>query len=336
MSIDAVHNQSTHSHIVVVGSFVVDFSMRLPRLLQRGESLVGSEFLLGPGGKGTNTAVAVARQQQEVKLIERVGDDQFASMAYDLYQQEHIDATYVLRTPGISTSLGFSCIEPSGDNAIAVYLGANQALSPDDVSRAEQVFHQASVVITQFETPDETISLAFRLARQHAACCILIPGPTRPFIADYFSLVDILIPNKGEARVLVGLKPEDESVGIAEVGRQLVEKGARNVIITLGGEGSLLVRPGEDPLHIPAYNEVDIVNTVGAGDAFNGGLAVALNQGLALPDAISRATVTAALSCRVMGSIAGLPTWAEVDEHLVRYTRIRGNASAQAQGRGET
>ncbi|MBA2284062.1 MAG: ribokinase [Ktedonobacteraceae bacterium] len=320
MSVQTRHHSDDQSQVVIVGSFVVDFSIRVPRLPHLGESLVGNEFYLGPGGKGTNVAVTVARQQQRSSLIARVGDDQFADNAFDLYRREHIDATYVQRTPGISTSIACACIEPSGDNAIAVYLGANEALSPADVSQAEQVFQQASVVMTQFETPNETILRALQLGHSYGAQCILNPAPARPLSHAHLPLIDILTPNKGEARVLVGLEPDDETVGLVELGRRLVEQGVGTVIMTLGAAGCLLMSSDADPLHIPAY-KVDVVNTVGAGDAFNGGLAVGLSLGLPLPDAINRATVTAALSCRAMGSIAGLPTFAEVDEHLTRFLK---------------
>jgi ribokinase len=320
MSVQASHQKEAQSRVVAVGSFVVDFSIRVPRLPQLGESLVGNEFYLGPGGKGTNVAVTVARQQQRASIIARVGDDQFADNAFDLYRKEHVDATHVQRTAGMPTAIAFACIEPSGDNAIAVYLGANEALSPDDVSQAELVFQQASVVITQFETPDETILRALLLGRSYGAQCILNPAPAHVLSRAHLPLIDILTPNKGEARVLVGIEPDDETVGLAELGRRLVEEGVRNVIITLGAEGCLLVASDADALHVPAY-KVEVANTVGAGDAFNGGLAVGLSLGLSLPDAIERATVTAALSCRAMGSIAGLPTRTEVEEHLTRFSK---------------
>ena len=264
--------------LIVVGSFVVGITVRLPRMPYPGESLVGDLFDLGVGGKGTNLAVAAARQGKRVAIVARVGDDVFADMAFKLYRQEKIDDRGVLRTADEPTAVGLVYLQPNGENTIGAYLGANWRLTPADVATHIERHREAKVLATQLETPDETVLAALTLGRQREMCTILNPAPARPLPPDFLGSVDVLTPNEGEARLLVGLRPDDESVGMAEVGRHLLALGPKSVIITLGAKGCLLLQPGSEPLALPAY-AVQPVDTVGAGDAFNGGLAVALIEG---------------------------------------------------------
>lgn len=304
----------TAPDVVVIGSFVVDVTVRLPRMPVLGETMVGDRFDLSPGGKGTNVAIAARRQGLQVLLVARVGDDQFADLAFELYAREGIDTRYVWRTPNEATAVSLVYLQRSGENTIGLYRGANWRLTPDDISQARHEIAGARVLVTQLEIPDQTVEAAVATGRQAGAQVILNPAPARPLRQELLAGVDVLTPNEGEARLLIGLRPDDPSVGTADVGRRLLELGPRAVIITLGARGCLLIEPKAEPLFLPAY-PVEAIDTVGAGDAFTGGLAVACARGKPLFQAACWATVTAALATTGLGAIPPLPQ----QELVARY-----------------
>jgi len=309
--------------IVVAGSFVVGMTVRLPRMPYPGETLVADLFDLGVGGKGTNLAVAAARQGRQVAIIARVGDDDFAAMAYDLYRREGIDSRGVVRTPGEKTAVGLVYLQPNGENTIGLYRGANWQLTPADIEPHIAPHHDARVLATQLEIPDEAVAAAVRMARKQGMRVILNPAPARALPAAILREVDILTPNEGEARVLAGLRADDDATDIVEIARALLAQGPRTVIVTRGAHGCLVVTSDGDPQAIPAH-PVQPVDTVGAGDAFNGGLAAALAAGMKLPDAARWANITAALSTRAVGAVGGLPAHSEVAD-LWRRTAATGS-----------
>ena len=298
-----------HSDIISVGSFVVGLTVRLPRMPHPGESLVADLFDMGPGGKGTNLSVAAARQGAKVSMIVRVGNDQFAQLAFDLYEQENIYSSHVLQTEYEPTAVGLVYLQESGENTIGFYRGANWLLSSQDVLNAEEEFKNARVLATQFEIPDETILQALELARKHNLITLLNPAPARDVPKEILN-VDVLTPNEGEAKALLGLA-HDEAVTAETLLKELLELGSKTVVITLGNKGCIYASRGEAPKRVKAY-EVDVLDTVGAGDAFNGALAAGLAEGSSLEEAIKRANATAALSTAKIGSIEGLPTKKEV------------------------
>ena len=218
--------------IIVVGSFVVGMTVRLPRMPYPGETLVADLFDLGVGGKGTDLAVAAARQGKQVAIIARVGDDDFAAMAYDLYVQEGIDSSGVVRTPGEKTAIGLVYLQPNGENTIGFYRGANWRLTPADIEPHIARHQAARVLATQLEIPDDTVAAAVRHGRQQGLRVILNPAPARSLPAAILRDVDILTPNEGEARVLAGLPVNDEATAIVEVARTLLAQGPRAVIVT--------------------------------------------------------------------------------------------------------
>jgi ribokinase len=277
-----------------------------------GESLVGDLFDMGPGGKGTNLAVAARRLGADVRLIARVGDDMLADMAFALYAAEGIDARHVVRSAGAQTAAGLVYLQHSGEHTIGVYCGANWLLAPADIAAAEDEIACARVLATQLEILDPAVAAAVALGRRHGLTVLLNPAPARPLPPDILGAVDVLTPNEGEARLLVGLRPDDRSVGMAEIGHRLLEAGPRAVIITLGARGCLVIRPGAELIALPAY-PVTAVDAVGAGDAFGGALAVALAEGRPLVDAARWANIAAGLSTQTIGAIPGLPRREVVD-----------------------
>lgn len=304
--------------IVVVGGFVVGMTVRLPRVPMLGETVVGDLFDLGPGGKGTNLAVAAVRQGQPVAMVGMVGSDAFGDTALDLYQREGIDARHVGRCPEARTAVGLVYLQRSGENTIGVFQGANARLTSADVEAALPAIRNASVVATELETTDEAVVAAVTLGSRAGASVLLNPAPARAIPDGLLELVDVLTPNASEARILAGLRPDDDSEHLVDIGRALLKRGAKAVAITLGRDGCLLIRPGRPAELVPRY-PVESVDTVGAGDAFNGGLAVALARGVAVGEAVRRASITAALSTRRIGAVDGLPDDDEVAAHLAAW-----------------
>ncbi len=292
--------------IVVIGSFVVGITVRLPRMPYLGETLVADLLDTGPGGKGSNLAVAATRQGAQVALVAKVGHDNFAEMAFQLYQAEGIDAQYIMQTDDEPTAVGLVYLQKSGENTIGFYRGANWCLTAEDVATVASEMEAAKIMTIQLEIPNEAVQSAVELGRQHELTIILNPAPARSLPSDILTSVDILTPNEGEARLLIGLAPDDDSLPLAEVGQRLLDLGPQTVIITLGSQGCLLLQPDQAPHPIPAH-PVQVIDTVGAGDTFNAGLAVALAEGQALLDAIRWANTAAALSTTQVGVIPGLP-----------------------------
>lgn len=300
-------SNASSADIVVIGSFVAGITTRLPRFPYPGETLAADLFDLGPGGKGTNFAVAVSRQGLRVCPAVKVGDDRFADLLVELYEREGIDMRFVHRSPGVKTAVGLVYLTEGGENTIGLYAGANMLLRPEEGLEAVERNPGARVLMTQLETPDDTIRACLRRARQLGMKVILNPAPARRIDAAILKSVDILTPNEGEARVLCGLSPDDAALGVDELGGRLLALGVPHIVITLGGEGARLFEHGRPPVVVPAY-PVAPVDSVGAGDAFNAGLAAGLADGWSLERSLHRAAVTGALATTGVGAVGALPT----------------------------
>lgn len=299
--------------IAVIASFVIENAIRVPRFPVIGETLVGDLYNLAPGGKGTNQAVAAARQEKKVGIIGKVGGDLYGDMAFRLYEEEGIDCQGVLKTDKAKTATGLVYFVPSGENCIGLYMGANILLTRKEVEEFMPGLMPAKVVSAQLESPDEAIDAAFSIGKQHNAVIILDPAPARKIGKDMLEKVSILTPNESEARILVGIDPDDDSVSLTEIGRRLLTMGPEAVVITLGAKGSLVIEKDRDPKEIAVY-DVDTVDTLGAGDCFTGSLAVGISEGKSLVKAAEWANVAASLSTRGVGGIAPLPSRKEVME----------------------
>jgi ribokinase len=296
--------------IVVVGSFVVGLTIRVPRPPVLGEGIIGDLFDLGPGGKGTNQAVAAARQGALVDLVACVGDDIFAEIAFRLYRQEHISLDHIYRIPDVNTGVGFVTLLPSGENSIVGHLGANMHMRPEHVDAAESLIAQSDVVMTQYEVPFATVARAMELGRKHKKLTIWNPAPAKSFARDMLKSVDLLTPNESEARILLGLPPDDPTP-TAELARGLLDLGVRRVVVTLGKRGSMIVTSRGSELVPPLA--IKAVDATGAGDSFNAALAVRLARGMDLRDAAREANCAGAYTCMHLGVINGLPTVDELE-----------------------
>lgn len=298
-------------NIVVVGSFVVGVTVRVPRMPVLGEGLIGDLFDMGPGGKGTNQAIAASRLGAHVDLVALLGDDVFAEMADQVFLAEGMGTNHIHRARDINTGMGFVTLLESGDNCIVGHLGANMLMRPEHVDRAEDAIAGSDVVLTQFEVPLNAVARAMELGRKHGAMTIWNPAPAKHVPLDLLANVDLITPNETEARMLLGLEPDDP-VPLDDLADRLAGLGVKTVIVTLGKEGALVIT-GDGREKVPAP-VVEALDPTGAGDTFNAALAVGLGEGLSLPEAVTQANYAGAYSVRHLGVIDGLPTKAQLAE----------------------
>ncbi len=299
--------------ITVIGSFVVGQTIRVPRLPALGESLVGDSFDLGPGGKGSNQAIAAARLGAQVEMLACIGDDMFAGMVEPLYAQEGIATRHLHRLSGAKTGVAFINVLPSGENWITVDPGANLLMSAAHVEAIDALIATSDVVMAQLETATPAVAKAMQLGRKHGVLTVLNPAPARALPPDLLANVDLLTPNQTETRILQGLAPDDPTP-TPELARRLLAVGVKRIVVTQGAQGALIVTP-DTLIHVPSAT-IQAVDVTGAGDSFNAALAVALGEGLALPDAVQRACYAGAYTARHLGVIPGLPTRVQLEEFI--------------------
>ncbi len=301
--------------IVVLGTFVADLAFKANRLPVVGETLLGRGFAIGPGGKGSNQAIAAARAGARVAMVTRIGQDSFGDMARQTWSRDGVDTSLVVADPAAPTGAAFIFVSTqTGDNAIIVESGAAANLSPDDVRAAEGRIAAAKVFITQFEQPIETAIEGLRLARSHGVTTVLNPAPALAVGDAIYAHCDYVTPNETEAAALTGIDTASDE-GTLKAAACLVARGARNALITLGSKGALL--HGMSGTHfVPAFHVSKVVDTTGAGDAFNGGFAVAIAEGRTPLEAVRFGSAVAALSVQKPGTAPSMPTRAEIDTFL--------------------
>ncbi len=298
--------------ITVVGSFAVGMTLRTQRMPVFGETLVGSDFDMGPGGKGSNQAVGVARLGAEAHLAGIIGDDRLGEIAIDLYDQEGVGASLLQRTTEMATGVGFIILNHDGENGIILDMGANELMDSAFVDQVEAQIARSDVVMSVLEIPVAAASRAMELGAKHSVRTILNPAPATALDANVLRNVDYLTPNETELRILLGLAPDDPADTV-ELARRLRARGVGNLIVTMGEKGALILT--EDGMETVASVPVEVVDTTGAGDAFNAGLAVALAEGKSLSAAVHFANRCGAFACRALGAVTALATRATVDQH---------------------
>jgi len=303
--------RGTRPKITVVGSFAVGLTLRAPRFPVKGETLLGSDFDMGPGGKGSNQAVGAARLGAESHLIAVIGADIFGDIAVNLYKQEGVGVEYLRRTSERNTGVGFITLNAEGDNHIVLDMGANYLFSPEDVERARPLIASSDVVLSVLEISPQTATRGLSLAHEHGALSILNPAPAQPLDDSLLAHVDVLTPNETELRILSNLAPDDPTDTL-ELAHRLQQRGVKQVVVTRGREGALIVMADGAVEHAPGQ-KVNVVDTTGAGDAFTCALGVALAEGQPLVDAVRFATYAGALACTKLGVIPALPYREEVE-----------------------
>jgi ribokinase len=303
-----------HKPVVILGVFVADTAYRAARQPRLGETILGKQFVLGPGGKGSNQAVAAGRLAAEVSFITRLGRDAFADMAMRTWRDAGVTPA-VIETPESYTGAAYIFIEEAtGNNAIIVCPGAATLISPADIEAQAELIRSAGVFVTQLEQPIDAALRALEIARAAGVTTILNPAPAAELPDSLFALSDYITPNETEAEGLTGMKVEslDDARRAAD---RLLAKGVGAAVITLGEKGALFHDTASSE-HVPAITVGDVVETTGAGDAFNGGLAVALSRGLAPLDAVRFANAVAGISVTRPGTAPSMPSLEEVEAVL--------------------
>lgn len=296
----------TNPKICVVGASNIDLISYAPRLPKLGETLPGSRFQMGFGGKGANQAVMAAKLGAAVTMVTKVGNDIFGKDYFNHYAQLGFDTRYVFMTDAAATGVAPIWVdEGSGNNAIIVTTGANDRLSPADVEAAQEAIVNAQILLCQWESPLETTLAALRMAHAAGVMTIFNPAPARAALpAEAYQLSDIFCPNETETELLTG-QPVTTLEQAERAARILLARGARQVILTLGERGSLLVT-AETTVHVPTTT-VQAIDTTGAGDAFCGSLAYFLGIGQAIEDAMAHANYVAAVSVQSTGTQTSFP-----------------------------
>lgn len=299
--------------ILVIGSFMMDQVASTPRAPKNGETIIGNKYSVFPGGKGANQAVAAARLGGEVIMAGKVGNDSYGKTFIDILEKEKIDTSLIEKDDKNSTGVGFITSEENGDNRIIVIPGANLEYTKEELSKVDDILDDVNILIIQLEMDISVMDTAIKKAVAKGVKVILNPAPGQELSDDMIGNVDILTPNETELEILTGTKVNDINDAI-NASKILLEKGAENIIVTLGSNGALIVNK-EEVNHIKGF-EVSIFDTVAAGDSFNGALAVAIDEGLNLKEAVQLANATGALTVTKEGAIPSLPYREEVNNML--------------------
>ncbi|MBA3324707.1 MAG: ribokinase [Rhodobacteraceae bacterium] len=302
--------------VVILGVFVADTAFRAERQPRMGETILGNSFTLGPGGKGSNQAVAAARLGADVHFISRLGADPFGEMAIATWAEAGVKPA-VTRDPASYTGAAYIFVEAAtGDNAIIIAPGAAATISPADIDAQAALIRGAGVFVTQLEQPLPAAARALLIAHKAGVTTILNPAPAQPLGDDLLMLCDYVTPNETEAEALTGIAVHgvEEARAAAEV---FLARGVRAAVITLGERGALYHAQGRSEL-VPAIGAGAVIETTGAGDAFNGGLATALARGLDPVEAVRFGCAVAGISVTRPGTAPSMPTLAEVEALLAR------------------
>lgn len=296
---------ATTPRIVVLGSANVDLVVRQPRRAEPGETVFGTSFQTGPGGKGLNQAVAAARAGGGVAFIGAVGDDAFGAQLRATLEAEGID-TRALRTTAAPTGIAQITLTDDGENSITVVAGANGLADLRDDERT--LIAEASHLVVQLERPEPLLIEALRHARAHGVTTVLTPAPARSPLTELIGLADVLVPNAGEAALLAGV-PDVEAAAVS------LSLAAHTVVVTRGADGAVVAQEGEIVSRVPARRATPI-DTTGAGDTFTGVLVAGLSQGAPLGEALAAAAAAASITVTRPGAADSMPTRAEIDAAL--------------------
>ncbi len=301
--------------ITVMGIFVADLAFRTPKLPAWGETVLGLSFKLGPGGKGSNQAIAAARLGGAVTFISKLGRDAFGDIARRTYAEEGVDTRFLFETTEYATGGAAILVDAAkGDNAIVVFPGLCSHLATEEIDQARAAIGGSAIFMTNLELPVPIVMHALKIARSLGVTTVLNPAPAVPVPDTIFELCDYLTPNETEATGLSGISVAsvDDAERAAEA---LIARGSPNVVITLGGRGAL-VKTRSLTQHVPAIEAGGLVDTTGAGDAFCGAFAVALAEGENLVAATRYGCAAAGIKVTRWGTAPAMPKRAEVDALL--------------------
>jgi len=303
--------------ISVVGSCNMDIYATTEHLPEPGETVIGYNYIMTMGGKGANQAVAARKLGGDVTMIGRVGCDAFGKQMVETLNSYGINTTHIHCDEEAGSGMALIVVDKRPENVIVVIPGTNMRITPQDVRAAEQQLQQSAVLLMQLEIPLDAIESAIATAHRANCICILNPAPARQLPPAILRNIDLLTPNQNEAKLLTGISAETIE-GAQKAGEALLQMGVPAVIITLGSSGSLLVQKGSSK-HIPAFSIPDAVDPSGAGDAFMGGLAIALAEGRTLEEATQFGNASGALSTRKHGAMPAMVSRQELDTFLQEH-----------------
>lgn len=295
--------------IIVIGSSNTDMVIKSRKLPVPGETILGGTFLMNPGGKGANQAVAAARLNGNVTFVAKTGNDVFGSQAKQLFDMEHIDTRFLIRDDKNPSGVALINVDENGENSIVVASGSNGTLAAYDIN--EEVFKNDpdDIFLMQLEIPVGTVEFAAQKAADKGNRVILNPAPARQLSNDLLNCLYMIIPNETEAEILTGIKVTDAETA-EKAARKLYSRGVKNIVITMGGSGAFLFTPGMSKMI--SVVPVKAIDTTAAGDVFCGALSVALSEGSNSEDAVQFANKAAAISVTRMGAQASAPYRSEL------------------------
>lgn len=301
--------------IFVLGSFVVDLACYTPHLPKPGETVFAGPFKMGPGGKGSNQAVAASRAGGGVYFMTKLGSDDFGDMARRTFTEENVDCRHVVEDTEHETGAALIMVDKNtAENMITVSVGACNHITLADVQNCEEDIKNSKIFVTQLETNIEATLEGIKIARGNRVSTLLNPAPVQPLNSSIYPDITYFTPNETEASELSGIevtdiKSAEDAAGV------FIARGVQNVIITLGEDGAL-VRNKNICEHVPALNAGKAIDTTGAGDAFNGGFAVAIAEGKELLDAVRFGCATAAISVTKKGTAVSMPKREKIEALL--------------------
>ena len=292
--------------ICIFGVFVADLCFVGSKIPIKGQTILGKKHIVGPGGKGSNQAIAAARLNGDISFITKMGKDSHSEMAFDLYKEAGVKTHSIIQNEKLFTGVAGIMIDENGNNAINIVSGAAEHLINSDIDNHIETIKNSEIFLTQMETPDETTIYALKKAKENGCTTILNPAPARKMDEENFKLIDFFTPNETEAEFYLHKKIKTES-DIKNAGQELLKKGVKNVIITLGEKGVYFANK-EENFFLNAFElKEPVLDTTGAGDAFNGALTVSLASNLDIKEALIFANKIAGISTTKLGAAASMP-----------------------------
>lgn len=319
------------NYVIIIGSSNIDLNIYSERLPKPGETVTGGIFKQYLGGKGANQSIASVRSGSNTIFIGKVGRDLYGEHMISQLKDDGVNTDYILKDPTESSGIAFIMIDKDGENMISVAPGANAKLMPEDIRKYAELIKNSTSLIVQMEISIETIEEVFSIASEGNVIKILNPAPLKPIPPKILSKTDILIPNEGELARLSTLLGFKESLHkgnkkIIQISRDICSLGVKNVITTLGSKGSLIYLSKNDKhIELPAFT-VKAIDTVGAGDCFNGVIASKLNQGEDIITSVKYATAAASIAVTRKGAQESIPHLNEIEERYQKYNALIGQA----------
>jgi ribokinase len=320
-------------YVLIIGSSNMDLIIYSKKFPKPGETVTGGTFEQFLGGKGANQAVASVRSGANTIFIAKIGEDTFGDRMLKRLSGEGIDITRIIRDKKQSSGVAFIMVNDQGENMISVAPGANSYLNPKDINIYSSIITHASALVVQMELPINTISEIFHIAKDSNAIKILNPAPFKKIPKETLQNVDIIVPNEGELSQLHKLLGYSELIKEGEISLETLEIASRNIskvgidyiITTIGPKGCVLYDTKKDVFtHFPGY-EVNAIDTVGAGDCFNGVLASSLTQGKDIEEAIKYALSAASIAVTKKGAQVSLPIQSEIEKRYLEYKKLLKN-----------